>query len=140
MKTVVINNARKVTSTAYQTIVEGEDNLNVHDGFHTMDELYDHRIELFIALARICRRQELKIGEFPGQPFVWRSKRHSDGEVCFGTGTQHVLGIGNFKGQQMTYHLPIERWGDTEFAKTLETAPEFDGHTPGDVLGRLKTL
>ena len=113
---------------------------NTSDGYHTFKELYDHRITLFIALARLCRRQELKIGEMTEQPFVWRSKRHSDGELCFGTGTQYVLGIGNFEGQQMTYHIPIERWEETDFARTLEKAPKYDGHTSQDVLDRLKTL
>lgn len=112
----------------------------ISDGYHTFNELYDHRITLFVALARLCRRQELKIGGWPGQPFVWRSKKHSDGELCFGTGTQYVLGIGNFPGQQITYHIPIERWDETNFAETLDKAPEFDGHTSADVLERLKTL
>lgn len=118
---------------------EGEE-LEVSDGYHTFDELYDHRITLYIALARLCRRQEMKIGEFPDQPFVWRSKKHSDGELCFGTGTQYVLGIGSFEGQQITYHIPIERWDETDFAQTLEKAPEWDKHTDADVLERLKHL
>lgn len=105
------------------------------DGYHTFDELYDHRITLYIALCRIIANQS--DFEFQG---VWRSKRHSDGELCFGTGTQYVLGIGTGKGQQITYHIPIERWDETDFAETLEKAPEFDGHTSDDVLARLKLL
>jgi hypothetical protein len=118
---------------------EGED-LEVSDGYHTFDELYDHRITLFIALARICRRQEQKIGEWPNQPFVWRSRKHSDGELCFGTGTQYVLGIGSLEGHQMTYHIPTNRWEETNFAATLDKAPNFDGHTSADVLARLAIL
>ena len=33
-----------------------------------------------------------------------------------------------------------ERWEETNFAKTLDKAPEFDGHTPADVLERIKSL
>lgn len=110
------------------------------DGYHTFDELYEHRIALFLALARLCRRQELKVGQWPDQPFVWRSKRHSDGELCFGTGTQYILGIGNFEGQQITYHIPIERWDEADFAETLEKSPKWDGHTSDDVLARLAKL
>lgn len=118
---------------------EGEDDMQVSDGYHTMDELYDHRITIFIAL---CKQIELG-SEVDGMKYpsgVWRSKRHSDGELCFGTGTQFVLGIGTEAGKQITYHIPIERWGETEFADELEKAPEWDGHTSNDVLERLKGL
>ena len=36
--------------------------------------------------------------------------------------------------KQITYHLPLSKWEETGFAETLEKAPEFDGHTPDDVL------
>ena len=104
------------------------------DGYHTFTELYEHRITLFITL---CKMLVFFDGKFPQ---VWRSKRHSDGEICFGTGTQYVLGIGKAKNRQLTYHIPIERWEETHFAETLETAPEYDGHTSDDVIERLKTL
>lgn len=71
---------------------------------------------------------------------VWRSKYHSDGSLCFGTGTQFVLGIGSEKGTQITYHIPIERWSETDFAKELAKAPEYDGHSSDDVIERLKKL
>jgi hypothetical protein len=109
---------------------EGE-NLEVSDGYHTFEELYDHRITLYIAL---CAAQRLFT-----EKEIWRSKYHSDGELCFGTGTQFVLGIGSMVGKQITYHVPIERWDETNFAVTLEKAPEWDGHTSADVLARLKS-
>lgn len=78
------------------------DEVEVSDGYHTFDELYDH-------------------------------------ELAFG-GSWFVLGIGKEKGKQITYHLPLERWDETNFAYTLEKAPEWDGHTSDDVLERLKAL
>lgn len=107
---------------------EGE-NLEVSDGYHTFDELYEHRIALWIRVCAIL-------------PFVlkpWRSKKHSDGELAFG-GEWFVLGIGKEAGKQITYHLPIEQWDETDFAETLEVAPEYDGHSSADVLERLKNL
>lgn len=143
-KTYLITNATGATETGdnedrrlCKFEISGPEDMQVSDGFHTMDELYEHRIELFIALARICRRQELRIGEIPDQPFVWRSRAHDDGEGYMGW---YLMGIRNFSGQQMTYHLPDRTWKDTEFARTLERAPKFDGHKPSDVLERLKTL
>jgi hypothetical protein len=106
------------------------------DGYHTFDELYEHRIELFIAL---CKAYE-KIGDEWGSGGieVWKSKKHSDGELAFG-GTWFVLGIGTEKGEQITYHLPIAKWEEAP-GDILDKAPEFDGHTSEDVLNRLKSL
>lgn len=120
-------------------LAEGDDRMQVSDGYHTMDELYDHRITLFVAL---CKHMHELLGmENPSKFKIWRSKRHSDGELCFGTGTQYVLGIGVGNGKQITYHIPIERWDETNFfAEELEKAPEFDGHSSTDVLQRIKEL
>ncbi len=109
------------------------------DGYHTFDELYEHRITLFIALCKSLVNY-YDDADFADNPNVWRSKKHSDGEICFGTGTQFVLGIGKKRGHQITYHIPIERWEETNFAETLYKAPEWDGHTSDDVLERLKKL
>ena len=69
------------------------------DGYHTFDELYEHRVILFIAL---CRIQDLLNDEFgSGGTEVWKSKKHSDGKICFGTGTQFIMGITKEKGYQI---------------------------------------
>ncbi len=68
---------------------------------------------------------------------MWRSKAHSDGTTYDGW---FILGIAKAKGYQITYHLPMSEWENTEFAETLETAPEWDKHTSADVLERIKTL
>lgn len=113
---------------------EGE-NLEVSDGYHTFDELYEHRIMLFIALCKHI--DEVLIIEDPKKYLVWRSKLDSDGSSFDGW---FVLGIGKEKGNQITYHLPLSKWDLTDFAETLEKAPEWDGHTSKDVLERLRTL
>lgn len=107
---------------------------DVSDGYHTIAELYEHRITLYIALCH-CRQDALNIEGNVGD--VWRSKLHSDGTSFEGW---FILGIGKEQGQQITYHLPLSRWDETNFAKTLDRAPEWDGHTSADVLERLKDL
>lgn len=108
-------------------VVMGDEGIEVSDGFHTMDELYEHRIVLYIKLAKaMCSKH-----------IVWRSKMHSDGSSYDGW---FILGINQDKGNQITYHLPDEFWEETTFALTEPFAPEFDGHTAGDVLERLKEL
>lgn len=118
--------------------IEVEKTNDVSDGYHTFGELYDHRITLWIALCNL-RAQVTDSNERQYFEDVWRSKKHSDGELAF-DGKWFVLGIGTDKGDQITYHVPIERWDECDFADELEKAPEWDGHTSSDVLERLKNL
>lgn len=106
-----------------------EETGKISDGYHTFDELYEHRITLFIALCK----------NLDGYKYAnaWRSKLHSDGTSFDGW---FILGINKEKGEQITYHLPISKWEETNFAEDLEKAPEWDGHTSNDVLERLKKL
>lgn len=105
----------------------------ISDGYHTFDELYEHRIVLYIALA--LSTQVSDNHSLADQ--VWRSKKHSDGSEWEGW---FLLGIGKDAGTQITYHLPISKWDETNFAEDLDKAPDFDGHTSADVLDRIKKL
>jgi hypothetical protein len=111
--------------------LNSEINGSTSDGYHTFDELYEHRIVLYLALCRQLVDQGVK------QLRPWRSLLHSDGTSFDGW---FILGIGKEPGEQITYHLPMSRWGETFFAETLPKAPEFDGHTPKDVLERIGRL
>lgn len=108
----------------------------ISDGYHTFGELYDHRIELFVALCRKLAQVKRIAGENVDRE-VWRSRRQSDGRLDEGW---FIMGIGTESGNQISYHLPDSKWDNTGFAETLERAPEFDGHTGGDVLKRLRDL
>src|SRR5262245_21988552 len=100
---------------------------DISDGYHTFNELYEHRFELFIALCRLA---------LPDY-YVWRSRQHHDGSMFEGW---FILGINTQPGKQITYHLPLSRWDDILGIETLDRAPEWDGHTAEDVLKRLRTL
>lgn len=102
------------------------------DGYHTITDLYEHRFALYLALAREMARNP----QHQHLP-VWRSLLHSDGTSFPGW---FVLGIGTEAGQQITYHLPLSQWDQTEFAETHDRAPAFDGHSSKDVLIRLAVL
>lgn len=119
--------------------VIGDDNMVVSDGYHTFDELYDHRITLYIALTKMLEHMALVAKGFGHKAphEVWRSKTHSDGSAWEGW---FIMGINKEPGKQISYHLPLSRWEETGFAETLDKAPEFDGHTPTQVLERLKKL
>lgn len=125
----------------------------ISDGYHTFGELYDHRVTLYITLCKALWAIDTMgnnfnsfynnfTGEKGKKPKkenfeVWRSRTHSNGSYYEGW---FLLGIYKEHGNQITYHVPLELWDDTDFAETLERAPEFDGHTPADVIERLKTI
>lgn len=104
---------------------------DISDGYHTFDELYEHRIVNFMAVCSLVSKHTNLL--------VWRSEKHSDGSKYDGW---FILGIGLVKGEQITYHLPMSKW--KACAKivnaTMECAPEWDGHTSADVLERLSKL
>lgn len=106
----------------------------ISDGYHTFNELYEHRFTLFIALCKMIYYHHPDT-HFTGQFPIWRSREHSDGSEWPGW---FILGIGMAPGHQITYHLPEGKWGLVEFAKTLDRAPEYDGHTANDAILRLQ--
>lgn len=141
MKTITVTNAKLATETGDNADlhlskfeINGPEEMDASDGYHTFTELYDHRITLFITLCKAVSSLEAR--ESRGVE-VWRSKLHSDGSAFEGW---FILGIFKEKGKQITYHLPLSRWEETEGAETLEKAPEWDGHSAADVLERLKKL
>lgn len=99
------------------------------DGYHTFEELYEHRIALFCALG----------GWYDAWPtsLIWKSKKHSDGTEWDGW---FIAGIDKDEGLQITYHIPISHWKKFSHFTTLRKAPKWDGHTPDDVIKRLYEL
>jgi hypothetical protein len=110
--------------------ISGPDTVQVSDGFHTMDELYEHRVILYIVLCRILDGTDLP-------HTVWKSREHSDGTKFPGW---FVLGIDIKRGKQITYHVPDSKWDLCDFAEEFPKAPPFDGHTSDNALARLLEL
>lgn len=103
----------------------------ITDGYHTFNELYAHRTELFITLCYIIASEgPIERSE------TWKSRLHSDGTKLDGW---FIAGIGREAGGQITYHLPDAKWDDLDIP-VWERAPVYDGHTSADVLGRLRRL
>lgn len=112
------------------------------DGYHTFDELYNHRATLFIVLCKELSKKitvDNVVGAkmHPVSKTIWRSKYHYDVTMYK---DMFIMGIGTEDGKQITYHLDLDRWDECDFAKTIAKAPKFDGHTPDDILTRLKKL
>lgn len=104
----------------------------ISDGYHTFNELYEHRHALFIRLCHVLDRCSTKTSSR-----VWKSRAHADGSMLPGW---FIMGIDDQPGEQISYHLPERLWSDAWFAKPLDRAPEWDGHTSADVVKRLYGL
>ena len=98
----------------------------ISDGYHTFDELYDHRTVLFAALCNA----------YPD--LSWKSKFHEDGTMY---DDMFVAGI-NFPEGEISYHIEnCDRWGRSNWklfrCHEIPNAPHFTGYTPDDVVDRL---
>lgn len=94
------------------------------DGYHTFNGLYYQRMMLFAVLVKTYKDR------------AWKSRRHSDGELCFGGGW-FIVGIDTPQGG-FTYHYE-EKYFDLFDCIELSNGKEWDGHTEADVT-RLLTL
>jgi hypothetical protein len=109
---------------------EGNIDTNIiSDGYHTFGELYDHRIALYKTMAWYY--------SFEHENDLWKSKVHSDGTSWVGW---FIAGIFKEPGKQISYHIPMSKWGEFDFFQTLDQAPDFDGHTSEQVLERISNL
>ena len=96
---------------------------HISDGYHTFDELYEHRHWLFLSMV------------FTHRNVAWASKKHADGSCFDGW---FICGLDLPVVGQISYHLPDSLWGVVEqWAINREIAPEWDGHTAQDVVKRL---
>ena len=97
------------------------------DGYHTFNELYDFRKVFNAALFNEWATQE--------KYSVHKSKKHSDGEDCFGGGWFIVMAT--LPTGQISKHYDMKDW-DLFQCQTRERADKWDGHTATDVLDRLR--
>ena len=95
---------------------------SISDGFHTFDELYEHRFALFVAL----------INSHP--QLSWKSKHHYNGTGFPGW---FIAGMRLPTGD-ITYHLP-DTWWDKVMCIPMTKGLQWDGHTAEDVVHRLST-
>ena len=144
MEKITLTKRATVTGAPYEEVHEVQSYADVSDGYHTIQELYEHRIALYIALCRVLKgRLEDAANEHGhisdvAHDIPWRAKLHYDSTGYDGW---FILGIGTKHGEQITYHIPLSRWDETDFATTFDKASvPFDGHTSADVLNRLKDL
>lgn len=111
----------------YDVTVDLENAGVVSDGYHTFDELYEFRMLYNAALFN-------ELAEH-GDNKIHKSYKHSDGELCFGGGWFIVVAY--LDGQQISNHYENKDW-ELFKVEERELADQWDGHTPKDVMQRLR--
>lgn len=131
---------------------------NISDGWHTFDELYEIRkaynVALFnewakdyndaikpyktIPIAQLHPEIRQMLRTIKPKYNVHKSKKHYDGEDCFGGGWFIVVAI--LPTGQISNHYKLEDWDLFKIPETEKALYEFDGHTTIDVINRLKQL
>lgn len=96
----------------------------ISDGYHTFDELYYYRLLYNAAF----------FNSINGHYSVHKSKKHSDGKVCFGGGWFIVMA--NLPTGQISNHYEMKYW-DLFRIPDLEKSLPYDGHTPKEASERL---
>lgn len=102
---------------------EPEDKGEISDGYHTFNELYYYRMLYNAAFFNLLPKE-----------WVHKSKRHHDGEECFGGGWFIVMA--NLPTGQISNHYELKDW-DLFQIPEKKIADEWDGHTPQEAAERL---
>jgi len=102
---------------------EPQDKGEISDGYHTFNELYYYRMLYNVAFFNMLPKE-----------WVHKSKRHNDGEECFGGGWFIVMA--NLPTGQISNHYELKDW-DLFQIPEKEIADKWDGHTPQEAADRL---
>lgn len=109
-----------------------------HETIHTLNELHDINQELYefrLVYNALLFNNWHKHGEIE----VYKSHRHHDGEPCF-DGEWFIVVAILPNGKQITNHYHNDYWDFFEIPEYDKVKDEYDGHTPKDVIRRLKGL
>lgn len=109
---------------------------HLSDGYHTFDELYEFRKVYNAALFN--EWGDTYDGMFDPKYNVHKSWKHHDGELCFGGGWFIVVAV--LPTGQISNHYEAKDWDLFQIPEKEKALFPFDGHTPQDVLKRLKSL
>lgn len=103
---------------------EGVDAGDVSDGYHTFNELYAHRINLFLLLMMSNKDMSFK---------TYKNKEGEEWKGWFIGGMDTEWG-------QITYHIPAEYYETLKGIKSKETNHNYDGHDAKMVQHRLTQM
>lgn len=96
----------------------------ISDGYHTFNDLYDHRRALTAAFFKLW------------PTFSWKSKNHHPDDEPMFEGGYFIVGLDLPTGQ-ISYHYKLHHWDDFSSVIEIPHAPKWDGHTPEMTVARL---
>lgn len=111
--------------------------IEVSDGYHTMHELYQHRMALNIALFNAWN-QSILWGNVENDHDikVMKSKLHYDGTMFEG----YFIVIAITDVGQISYHYKLKHWDKFRIPEVDKIPIPFDGHGSMEVIERLMRL
>lgn len=110
--------------------LQDEQKGKITDGYHSFDELYEYR-KLYNALLF---NEWYKQGKYD----VHKSKRHFDGEECFGG--DYFIVVALLPLGQISNHYKMQDWKLFDIQEHEKALFPFDGHTSNDVIHRLRHI
>ena len=89
-----------------RTYSHSGENLDVTDGYHTMSELYEHRMALNAFLFKMMYKLDLQVREDEANeaPYIMKSKLHNDGTMFEG----YFIVFVNTNVGQISYHYDLK--------------------------------
>jgi len=116
-----------------------EERGKVSDGYHDFDTLYEFRKVYNAALFNEwAEAYDSYLDKHYARFNVHKSWRHHDGELCFGGNWFIVVAV--LPTGQISNHYHKDDWDLFKVPIFEKAKYEFDGHSSGDVLNRLKSL
>lgn len=109
---------------------QGVDVSSISDGYHTFKELYMFRMVYNALLFNEWAKKDMYN--------VHKSKRHNDGELCFGGGWFIVSAM--LPTGLISNHYEMKYWDLFDVLETSRAIFEFDGHTSEIALERMIKL
>lgn len=138
-------NVAVLPKEALNTAFVSEDNVgSLTDGYHSFNELYEHRHALMCSLMSLAEACPIEgISTFKTRKND--AKESMDGWFIAGINlrfieSQNEDGSYNTKPAQITYHMPDRLWDMLVNTPEIEYNADYDGHSSNDVFQRLFML
>lgn len=113
---------------------------DISDTYHTIGELYEHRMALTAALVHYIKfAKEISYDGEESTDLeveVYKSWKHHDDTMFDG---MFIVVIEDSHVGQISYHYNAEHWNKFDIPEKAK-ANKYDGHTPKDTIERLLAL
>lgn len=124
---IELRSALALSRATVDALMKKLDAGDLSDGAHTHNELYEHRMWLTIHALQAW-------SWWSGFEAV-KSRKHANGELCFGGGWFIVMA--KLPAGWISYHYEDQYW-DLFHVPEAELPPKYDGHTAADVVDRMR--